>query len=162
MSENKTIGEALRTAGYKMDFHLIRDEFNGFDGNSVWQVSFTRNGQTYSTEFRNAVLARHFGNGRPMKFCHINRQAGVSLHQAGLNRNSRPNKPTYADVMYCLLSDAQSVCNGESFEDFCNDFGYDSDSRKAEAAYNGCVKCWQGFVRMGADFDDLNTLFEDF
>jgi hypothetical protein len=162
MSENKTIGEALREKGYKLTFHLVRDEFNGVDGNSYWQVSLTRNGQSYSTEYTQAVLGRHFRNGRPLKFCHINKHAGITIHQHKLNKQTKPNKPTYADVVYCLLSDAQSVCYGQSFEDYCSDFGDSIDSRRAHACYTACVECWQGLIRMGADFDGLNTLFEDF
>jgi len=45
-------------------------------------------------------------------------------------------EPTAADVIACLVSDA---CAGrQSFEDFCADFGYDTDSRKAEATWKGC------------------------
>ena len=48
------------------------------------------------------------------------------------------SEPSAADVLYCLCSDAYS---GElSFEHFCSEFGYDLDSRKAEATYKACVK----------------------
>lgn len=48
------------------------------------------------------------------------------------------NEPTPADVLSCLLSDAEAA--SESFEDFCSSFGYDSDSRKAERTYRQCEK----------------------
>lgn len=44
--------------------------------------------------------------------------------------------PTAADVLDCLLSDANSA--EESFEDWCADLGYDSDSRTAERTYKTC------------------------
>lgn len=46
--------------------------------------------------------------------------------------------PTAADVLNCLLSDASSVENTGSFEEWCSDFGYNTDSRKAERAYKAC------------------------
>jgi hypothetical protein len=38
----------------------------------------------------------------------------------------------------CFLSDA--IAGKQSFEDFCGDFGYDADSRKAEQAWKACSK----------------------
>lgn len=48
------------------------------------------------------------------------------------------SEPTAADVLGCLVSDAR-VAEG-TFEGFCADFDYDTDSRKAEATYKACVK----------------------
>jgi hypothetical protein len=41
------------------------------------------------------------------------------------------------DAFNCLLSDAIAG-DLPSFEDFCNEFGYDDDSRKAESMYKSC------------------------
>jgi hypothetical protein len=41
--------------------------------------------------------------------------------------------PTLADVLECLRSDSYSA--EESFEDWCGDYGYDEDSRKAYATW---------------------------
>ena len=41
-------------------------------------------------------------------------------------------------ALYCALSDGLSAKEG--FENFCHEFGYDSDSRKAEKIYNSCKK----------------------
>lgn len=49
------------------------------------------------------------------------------------------NEPTQEDVLSCLASDSSSVDNN-SFEEWCRDLGYDTDSRKAEKTYNICVK----------------------
>lgn len=45
--------------------------------------------------------------------------------------------PTVEDVLDCLASDA--TCS-DSFEDFCLEYGYDSDSRKAEKTWKACIK----------------------
>jgi|SRR5579864_391102 len=47
-------------------------------------------------------------------------------------------EPTAADVLSCLVSDA--FAGEQSFEEFCSDFGYDVDSRKAEATWRACAK----------------------
>jgi hypothetical protein len=41
-------------------------------------------------------------------------------------------EPTVEDVLDCLASDAGCA---STFEDWCAEFGYDSDSRKAEQTY---------------------------
>ena len=48
--------------------------------------------------------------------------------------------PTLADVLDCLASDASGVDNAQSFEDWASEYGYDTDSRKAEKTYNICVQ----------------------
>lgn len=50
----------------------------------------------------------------------------------------KPVAPSAASVLYSLLLDASAV--GQSFESWCSEFGYDSDSRKAYAIYEACQK----------------------
>jgi hypothetical protein len=49
-------------------------------------------------------------------------------------------EPDIENVMDCILSDASSYENARDFEDFANEFGYDTDSRKAEKIYKACGK----------------------
>lgn len=43
--------------------------------------------------------------------------------------------PDAAGVLDCILSDANSP---EDFADFCSEYGYDEDSRKAERIHRAC------------------------
>jgi hypothetical protein len=45
-------------------------------------------------------------------------------------------EPTAIDVLSCLLSDSNSA--DQDFDSWCQDLGYDSDSRKAERIYKAC------------------------
>jgi hypothetical protein len=47
-------------------------------------------------------------------------------------------EPELADVLQSLLMDGQAFFNAQSFEDWADDFGYDKDSRQAEAIYRQC------------------------
>lgn len=40
------------------------------------------------------------------------------------------------NALYCWIGDA--IAGMETFEDFCSNFGYDTDSRKAEATWKAC------------------------
>lgn len=69
-----------------------------------------------------------------------------------------PEPPTAAEVLDSLASDASSA--DQSFEDWCGDYGYDTDSRKAEAAYNACRETMFNLRKLlGAR--DLETLLND-
>jgi hypothetical protein len=46
--------------------------------------------------------------------------------------------PETAEVLDCLISDASSIESSRSFEEWADDLGYDTDSRKAEETYRAC------------------------
>jgi len=48
--------------------------------------------------------------------------------------------PSSADVLASLVMDASGIDNSTSFEAWATEYGYDPDSRKAEAIYKECLK----------------------
>lgn len=46
--------------------------------------------------------------------------------------------PDVAGVMHSLLMDGAAWFDDESFEDWCSNYGYDEDSRTAEATFQAC------------------------
>jgi hypothetical protein len=44
--------------------------------------------------------------------------------------------PTAQDVLSCLAMDSAGFENADNFEDWCGEYGYDTDSRRAERTYN--------------------------
>ena len=53
------------------------------------------------------------------------------------------NEPTLYDVLTCLTK-----YDPETFEDFCNNYGYDNDSRAAEKVYKAVVKEFKNMQRL--------------
>lgn len=49
-------------------------------------------------------------------------------------------EPEVADVLDSLASDASGIENARSFEDWCGEYGYDTDSRKAHRTYTICKR----------------------
>jgi hypothetical protein len=48
-------------------------------------------------------------------------------------------EPTVTEVLGCLASDASGVENaGGDFEEWCSEYGYDTDSRTAERIFKAC------------------------
>lgn len=71
-------------------------------------------------------------------------------------------EPDAASVMECLASDASSVANARGFEDWCSEYGYDTDSRKAERTFKTCAAQTAKLrVLLGDDFDALVYADED-
>lgn len=73
------------------------------------------------------------------------------------NKDYRPIKgtaPTAYDVLACITK-----YNPGEFEDFCADYGYDTDSRKAKKVYKAVVKEW---LKVSAMFnaEELEQLAE--
>ena len=54
--------------------------------------------------------------------------------------SAHKKNPTLAEVLNCLASEASGVDNARSFEDWASEYGYDTDSRKAERTYQICKK----------------------
>lgn len=66
--------------------------------------------------------------------------------------SAHTEEPTAEGCLDCLLSDAQA--GDESFEYFCDEFGYDSDSRKAEKTWKACQQTTKGMKRLlGNDYE---------
>ena len=60
-------------------------------------------------------------------------------------------------AFYCFVSD--SLAGMEIFENFCSEFGYDTDSRSAEKTWKKCQKQYQKFTKV---FDIENNNIYDF
>lgn len=56
----------------------------------------------------------------------------------GLRKKGRPTAPHAADVLYALLLDSDAA--QMTFATWCNEYGYDADSRKALDTYLACQK----------------------
>lgn len=66
------------------------------------------------------------------------RQPTGQYHQMTVYFSQGPaieREPSAEDVLDCLASDYSGFDNARSFEDWCGEYGYDTDSRKAEATY---------------------------
>lgn len=54
--------------------------------------------------------------------------------------SAHKSRPTAAEVLDCLASDASTIENNRTFEEWASELGCDEDSRKAERTYRACVK----------------------
>ncbi len=77
------------------------------------------------------------------------------------NHTSRPlPAPELADVLYSLVSDSD-VIEYPTFEDWAENYGYDSDSRQAERTYRACLETALQ-LRQIIDLDAARDALEDY
>lgn len=71
--------------------------------------------------------------------------------------------PDMLDVLHSLVLDASAIDAG-SFEDWAGEYGYDTDSRAAEAIYNQCVALGLQLRALlgAARLEQLRELFADY
>jgi hypothetical protein len=74
------------------------------------------------------LIRKQPDSGRPQRMT-VTFSMGLGHHGA---------EPTITEVLESLASDAATVDNAGSFEDFCSELGYDSDSRTAERTFKAC------------------------
>lgn len=80
---------------------------------------------------------------------------GQSINNSGYAHNKYTRViPTAYDILACLTK-----YDPGTFEDFCSEFGYDTDSRNAERTYKAVVKEWEAVNRLFTD-EEIEELAE--
>lgn len=87
-------------------------------------------------------------------------KSNLLLYADELNKVSKPKPLNIDDVLFCLVLDAQS--GAESFEDFCDNFGYNEDSIKHNEIYKACQKNGKKVKTFIKDIEQASELFQDY
>jgi hypothetical protein len=86
------------------------------------------------------------------------------LRKDDIKRYTQPVQPDIDGVLYSLVMDYLAGQN--SFEDFCSDFGYDTDSRKALETYLACQGNGLKLIRLTRSLnttpDEITTLYQNY
>lgn len=115
-------------------------------------------GTDYASGFQNLAIwqGKKWGKRLPEKF--DKKLSDIIFKYANIEM------PKVYDVESALVRDAECFESSRNFEDFCWEFGYDVDSRKAEKAYNACKDIFCDLIKtVGMDgFQELKeTHYED-
>lgn len=99
-----------------------------------WRISVRRNGREFHATDYSAGCAHapEYAKSKAVTAAVVAECETGTVYGRGL----RVPPPDVADVVHCLLMDASGT--DERFEDWAANYGYDPDSRKAEAAFNSC------------------------
>lgn len=108
-----------------------------------WRVIFTRDNNSWTTSYYTGLGLR---SPIPALYLSINppRKGTVAYEQ--LEKATRkPMTPKKADVLYALFMDATAA--DYNFDDWCDSYGYSSDSIKALNVYKECLETAQRLRR---------------
>ena len=133
----------------------------------VYRITLTRGRRSYTFQFGQSVNSGfYYTKGR--KVNQIDRSQLTNKHLVAwiklrdydfLNNGTSdtihyPIAPTAYDVLACLTKNDPGT-----FEDFCSEFGYDEDSRKAEKIYNAILDEWKNVCALFTD-EEIEQLQE--
>lgn len=92
---------------------------------------------------------KHFSDDKECRWVfelRLTRKRKQYTFEFGQSIAAGDNEPTIYDVLTCLTQS-----DPYTFEDFCGNYGYDTDSRKAEKIYHAVVKEWKSVERLFGD-----------
>lgn len=131
----------------------------------LWRIVFTaQNHGEFVTEFRTGLGHRltnlRFGKlstAQQIGVKALKEVTGMASACVKIDDFTYTVAPTQANVLYCLLADAN--CGDDTFDDFCSNLGYDTDSRKALETY---LACQETNTKLNKFFsrETINTLQE--
>lgn len=141
------IQNILADAGVTFSAKYLTETTCGDVGDKPWQcdewaVTFKNNKETFSTRYFTGL--------------------GHRTKPRTKWDAAKPQAPNAADVLYSLTLDASA--EHESFPDWCSNYGYDEDSRKALAIYDKCVKTAKELRRVFTreQLATIRTTLEDY
>jgi hypothetical protein len=115
--------------------------YKGKEMSTSYKTGLGHRKPAYPTTVKNGIYSGPKGNVR-------------TVEAAAKMGYTKPVTPNVADVVYSLMVDATGT--DLTFEDWCYDIGYDTDSRKALDMY---LKCQENSKKirnlLGADFESL-------
>ena len=87
-------------------------------------------------------------------------KSNLLLYIDELKKVSKPKPLNIDDVLYSLVLDSQF--SNETFDDFCDNFGYNNDSIKANEIYRACQKNSKKVRTFIKDLEQAGELFQDY
>lgn len=124
------------------------------------------NGQTfeYSTGIGNRVAKKWDQDkkefARLMRMQPKQELINLKNHNNKLQAVSTVKPLNIDDVLYSLLIDSDA--NEYTFEDWADNFGYDTDSRKAEQIYHACKENARKVKTFIDNIEEARELFQDY
>lgn len=116
-----------------------------------WRVTIAKAGTsaTLTTDYMQGIghLPKYTGRERLYPHAKMERERDAAEHgkvcatlmPSGHWYGAKPvPPPTIADVLHCLVSDADAI-DYATFEEWADCFGYETDSRSGEATYRACL-----------------------
>jgi hypothetical protein len=187
---DKAVQELLNKKGVKYSFNYVGASHDDEWSHDLWNITFFNNGikdkagsrcATFEYKTRIGHRLTRTLKGGAYNYMTFGRLQGLEIaaHRGALQLPKNASlyfpvnrdeiiktlfavAPTAASVLYCLLSDASA--SNESVKDWCDNYGYDSDSIKALNIYNQCIANAEKLSKVFKPtlIEQLSSLLEDY
>lgn len=166
---NKT-GAEIKIEFKEHGKHFLDDK----ETRDIYNVTLKRGNRTMTIVFGNSTNDSGFkivnvNNGKIMKIIDVPNEKRALLMNPVHNKSLRtlanwqfalcdklkyPVPPSIYSILCCLTK-----YDPGTFPQFCDEFGYDTDSKKAEKTYNAVVDEWKGVCSLFTD-EEIELLAE--
>ena len=151
-----------------IEFEFTQNHLGLFITDDLWmhdKWTVIINGQDfeYSTGIGNRVELDRFKRDEFKRIMNKNPKkdkANLALYIDELKKVSKVKPLNIDDVLYSLVLDSQF--SNETFDDFCDNLGYDNDSMKANETYRACQKNSKKVKTFIKDLDEASELFNEY
>lgn len=135
----------------------LTEEIKSLIDNSFYHkaATFAQNSLNVNFTILSTGYKKHFQDDKhPRHVFKIKLQRGKNSYTFQFRQSIQADaeEPTMYDVLACLTK-----YDPGTFEDFCSEFGYDEDSRKAEKIYKLVCKEFEGMKRLFSP-EELNAI----
>jgi hypothetical protein len=155
---NKETKELLQNITMTAEFRAHEKYFEDDKENrDVYVISLEKGGRKFSFTFGQSITASGkftvFLPSGAQKFNDLaltrkayRKEAGGQLDRGHFKENPDFAVPTKETVLSCLTKSDPGL-----FEDFCNEYGYDTDSTRAEKTYTAVKNEWESMQKLFSD-----------
>lgn len=130
----KEVNDYLAAIGVTVNAVLIGERKSDDWLHDAWVVSFTAGKTSVDFDYKTGVGHRKSKNPMPADIARLSSRTLARVDWG--KRNVLPVKPPAAGVLHSLILDGSAA--HMSFADWCGEYGYDTDSRKALSLYEQC------------------------
>lgn len=159
-SIRSNVSEFLQTLGVAFSAVLVGETKRDDWTCDEWRVTLTRAG----SKALPMSLPYYTGTGHrkaPPAIFGARYTPGTLAHEAWM-KGAKPQAPSAADVLHSLILDSSAA--DQSFNDWCEDFGYDSDSIKAFTTYQACCVIGENMRKLFSrtELETLRDMLQDY
>jgi len=124
----------------------------------VWQVKIGKDSIDYHTGIGHRTLQKRFPGCA--QHCLRITYRDKNKQNKDILKYTNARTPEIDDVLFSLVMDSHAA--EMTFAEWCGEFGYDTDSRKALATYEACQNTYHVLRRAGIDVEEAREAFADY
>lgn len=169
--QDKQTSKLLAENGITFEVFVTRELVQDAENNwlhDAYKVVFTKANKSHSFDYKQGIghrvnkLPIKSENNKPLKLAQklSNDKSLYNKNQPTWGQKQWLVLPTAASVIWSLMLDS-SACN-ESFGDWCSNYGYDEDSRKALELYLECQAVGQKLGFLSGIRSQIEEILQDY